>query len=109
MGGIASFSGIGSHKTRAEITDDEAHINYDALVLDAPAAKAKQGKAKQEEKSKSKTPVGEPEALNVESDNNQDEDDEEELPEDEYVVEKITNHIVDEDVGVWLRGVQRGY
>merc|ERR1711939_543878 len=28
-----------------------------------------------------------------------DDDDDEELPEDEYVVEKITNHIVDEDTG----------
>ena len=104
---IASFFGIGSPKTRAEITDDEASdvsSNYDAPAPAAPAPKAKQEKVKQERKSKSKTPVEEVEALNVESDNNQDDDDDEELPEDEYVVEKITNHIVDEDVSVWLRG-----
>ncbi|KAG4420056.1 hypothetical protein IFR04_006815 [Cadophora malorum] len=99
---IASFFGIGSPKTRAEITDDEASdvsSNYDAPAPAAPAPKAKQEKVKQERKSKSKTPVEEVEALNVESDNNQDDDDDEELPEDEYVVEKITNHIVDEDTG----------
>ena len=70
---IASFFGIGSPKTRAEITDDEASdvsSNYDAPAPAAPAPKAKQEKVKQERKSKSKTPVEEVEALNVESDKN---------------------------------------
>lgn len=99
MVGIASFFGIGSRKSRAELTDDEAsdaNSNFDAPQPATPAPKVKHEKVKQE-KSKSKTPVvEEPEALDVESD--KDEDDDEDLPEDEYVVEKITNHIIDEDV-----------
>lgn len=100
MEGIASFFGIRSPKSRAEITDDEnsdASSTYDAPEPVAPAPKVKQEKVKPEKKAKSKTPVAEePEALEVESENG--EDDEEDLNEDEYVVEKITNHIVDEDV-----------
>ncbi|KAG4431209.1 hypothetical protein IFR05_013306 [Cadophora sp. M221] len=65
-----------------------------------PAPKFKQEKVKPKKaKSKSKTPVEEPEALEVEFEKNEDEDDDEELPEGEYVVEKITNHIIDEGTG----------
>ncbi|KAG4427669.1 hypothetical protein IFR05_016846 [Cadophora sp. M221] len=86
-----------------QIIDDEGSdesSNYDAPDPVAPAPKVKQEvKVKKKAKSKSETPVEEPEALEVESEKNEDEDDDEELPEDEYVVEKITNHIVDEDNG----------
>ncbi|KAH6714090.1 hypothetical protein DL95DRAFT_376301 [Leptodontidium sp. 2 PMI_412] len=87
-----------------QITDDEGSdgsSNYDAPDPIVPAPKVKQEKAKLETKAKSKsrTPVEEPEALEVESEKNEDEDDDEELPEDEYVVERITNHIVEEDTG----------
>ncbi|KAH7346318.1 putative chromatin-associated protein swi6 [Rhexocercosporidium sp. MPI-PUGE-AT-0058] len=89
-----------------QITDDESsdvNSNYGAPDPVVPAPKVKQEKVKEKEKrgkSKSKTPIEEPEALEVESEkNDNEEDDDEELPEDEYVVEKITNHVVDEDTG----------
>ncbi|KAL2069490.1 hypothetical protein VTL71DRAFT_14169 [Oculimacula yallundae] len=77
-----------------QITDDEGSESSNSPAPVAPVAKVKQ-----EKKAKSKTPVLEPEPMEVESAKDEEEDDDEELPEDEYVVEKITNHIVDEDTG----------
>ena len=91
MVGIASFFGIGSPKTRTEITDDEGSSNNDA-----PNPVVEKAKQENTGKSKSKAPVEEPEE--IESENNEDEADDEELSEDEYVVEGITSHSVDEDV-----------
>ncbi|XMA17361.1 hypothetical protein WAI453_010152 [Rhynchosporium graminicola] len=82
-----------------QITDDEA--SDVSSNFDAPAAAAPVAKWKQEKKAKSKTPVQEPEAMEVESakEEEEEDDDDEELAGDEYVVERIVNHIVDEDTG----------
>ena len=102
--GIASFFGNSSPRTCAEITDDEASNASSVFKTPIPAApvpKANQKKDEQQKKSKSKTPAEETEALMLDSDHDQDEDNDEELLEDEYIVEKIANHIVD-DVRVCL-------
>lgn len=110
MAGIASMLGIGSSRT--EISDDEASDYGSESAEDVPAPEPV--KVKQEKKGKAKAKVEEPEpeeSLMVESEHNDEED--EEIGEDEYVlafylylksanicapryvVEKITNHIID--------------
>ncbi|KAJ5040906.1 uncharacterized protein L3040_005465 [Drepanopeziza brunnea f. sp. 'multigermtubi'] len=96
MTAIAALFGIGL--PCAEISDDEAsEVSSNDY---APAAPIRV-KPEKNSKSKSKTPVDDPEpepVAAVESDGG--DDDEEELAEDEYTVEAITNHFVDEDTGV---------
>lgn len=107
MAGIASIFGVGSSRT--EISDDEAS-DFGSEVEPAPEPV----KLKQEKKGKNQIEEPEPEeSLMVESDDNKEGDEDEEIGEDEYVfvsdveislrysacryvVEKITNHLVDE-------------
>ncbi|PBP20939.1 heterochromatin protein one [Diplocarpon rosae] len=78
-----------------QITDDEAS---EVSSNDWGAQSSAPAKAKYESNAnaKSKTPIEEPEPAPESEDSEEDED--EELAEDEYTVEKITNHLVDEEV-----------
>lgn len=88
-----------------QISDNEAS-DFGSEIESAPEPVQVQQevKVKAEKKGKAKAKAEEPEpvqeeSLMVESDKGEAEDEEEDVGEDEYVVEKITNHVIDPDTG----------
>ncbi|KAE9380734.1 hypothetical protein N431DRAFT_362753 [Stipitochalara longipes BDJ] len=87
-----------------QITDDEASDVSDANpapVTIKQEKKVKEVKEKAKEKAKPKVVEEPEESLMVESekDEDEDDDDDDEVGPDEYVVESIRSHLVDEDTG----------
>jgi chromobox protein 1 len=88
-----------------QISDEEAS-DFGSEVQSAPEPVKVQQEVKvnAEKKGKAKAEVEEPkpaeeESLMVESDKGEEEDEDDQVGEDEYVVEKITNHLVDKATG----------
>jgi len=80
-----------------QIPDDEAS---DVSVSGEEVAASLPARTKEEKKGKEKVVEEEEESLMVESENYEDEDDDDdEIGPDEYVVESIISHLVDEDSG----------
>jgi len=83
-----------------QISDDEASDFGSEAEVPEPVS----AKVEQEKKGKAKPKAEEPEhveeeSLMVDSGREEEDEDDEDLPEDEYVVEKITNHLIDNDTG----------
>ncbi|KAF4637217.1 hypothetical protein G7Y89_g865 [Cudoniella acicularis] len=69
------------------------------LAVPIREPKVKEESAKPEKKGRAKATKVEPEPQPVEAEANEDEDEDEDIGEDEYVVEKITGHLIDDDTG----------